>query len=76
MIAMSQQRPMDELRPKNNAIVICPHHGIRCLSNRSEPSFTRYYCPSPGCPYAKKETRPKPVVPDLPKAAGDQQHSK
>lgn len=42
----------------------CPEHGAPCISNRSEKSFTRYYCRHKGCRFSKKIARP-PALPDL-----------
>lgn len=36
----------------------CPYHKCACESRRSEPFFTRYYCPQPGCGYSEKVARP------------------
>lgn len=51
-------------RPKNTARVYCPEHHVKCLAARSEENLTRYYCPMPGCTFARKVTRPAPVEPD------------
>lgn len=37
----------------------CPYHHVPCESNRSDPFFTRYYCPTQGCSYSQKVPRPK-----------------
>ncbi len=37
---------------------ICPYHHCECKSRRSEPYFTRYYCPRTGCSYSEKIPRP------------------
>lgn len=36
----------------------CPYHHVACKANRSEPFFTRYYCPIDGCTYSSKQPRP------------------
>lgn len=37
----------------------CPYHHVACKSNHSDPCFTRYYCPTPGCTYSQKVPRPR-----------------
>jgi len=37
---------------------VCPYHRVECRSNRSDPLFTRYYCPTAGCTYSAKVARP------------------
>lgn len=46
-----RQQPSDERR--------CPYHkNVKLTANRSEPFFTRYYCPVDGCTYSEKVPRP------------------
>ncbi len=37
----------------------CPYCKGPCTANRSEPYFTRYYCPTRGCTYSVKVPRPR-----------------
>jgi hypothetical protein len=48
----------DEPRLRQSAAPLCPYHGVRCESKRSEPYFTRYYCPEDGCSYSQKLPKP------------------
>jgi hypothetical protein len=53
-----------EARPKRQQAAArsdkpeCPYCKCACESNRSEPYFTRYYCPNKGCNYSVKVPRP------------------
>jgi hypothetical protein len=38
---------------------ICPYCAVPCKANRTEPLFTRYYCPTVGCTYSQKVVRPE-----------------
>lgn len=38
---------------------LCPYHKCECKCNRSDPLFTRYYCPEKGCTYSAKVARPQ-----------------
>ena len=38
---------------------ICPYCAVPCKANRTEPLFTRYYCPTAGCTYSQKVVRPE-----------------
>ena len=38
----------------------CPYHkDTTCESGHSDPYFTRYYCPVPGCTFSVKQSRPR-----------------
>ncbi len=37
---------------------MCPYCNVVCESKRSEPFFTRYYCPKEGCSFSQKVPRP------------------
>lgn len=49
--------PSGEMLRQNAPAPECPYHKVPCESNRSEPFFTRYYCPEPGCSYSQKVPR-------------------
>jgi hypothetical protein len=38
---------------------VCPYHRVACQANRSDPCFTRYYCPAKDCTYSQKVPRPQ-----------------
>lgn len=38
---------------------VCPYCNVACESNRSDPFFTRYYCPTAGCSFSTKVPRPR-----------------
>lgn len=38
---------------------VCPYHQCETRANHSDPLFTRYYCPEPGCGYSQKVPRPQ-----------------
>lgn len=44
---------------QNAPAPICPYHKVPCASNRSDPFFTRYYCPEADCSYSQKVPRPR-----------------
>lgn len=46
-------------RARQSAAPMCPYHQkTRCVSKRSDPYFTRYYCPEEGCTFLAKIPRP------------------
>ena len=57
--AEQQMTPPDPQRLRQNAPApMCPYHKCACESKRSEPFFTRYYCPTERCTYSQKVPRP------------------
>lgn len=60
-IGAERQESTEEKRLRQNLPPpVCPYHpGVECKSKRSEPFFTRYYCPEPGCTYSAKIARPQ-----------------
>ena len=50
-------------RGRQSAAPDCPRCStdekrVRCVARRSDAFFTRYYCPTEGCPFSLKVARP------------------
>jgi hypothetical protein len=59
--AATDEPPAPNLRRYGN-VVICPYCNLQCKSNRTEPLFTRYYCPGEGCGYSQKVMKPEALA--------------
>lgn len=59
--ASDQAAEPKRARQPASLVVTCPYHKCKCKSNRSDPFFTRYYCPEKGCTYSQKVPRPQMI---------------
>lgn len=62
-MAKADKKPeaeVPEVRGRQSAAPFCPYHAdTRCRASHSEPIFTRYKCPVPGCSFSMKVPRPE-----------------
>ncbi len=57
--ALANEEPKQQPLAPQSDKPVCPYCKVSCRSNRSEPYFTRYYCPERGCTYSVKVPRPR-----------------